>query len=104
MSIPLNRRVIIERPSTERNAIGELLAGWTEVATVWANIRYLNGVETIKAGAETSIAKASIRIRYRTDLDASMRARYGETVFGIKTILPDEGARWHVDLACEVVA
>ena len=99
----LNTRVIIERPSVARDAAGQPIEEWTLVGEVWANVRYLNGIETIKAGAETSLAKASIRVRYRTDLNASMRVRHGATTFQVIAVLPDEGARWHTDLACEVV-
>lgn len=99
----LNHRVTIERPSTVKDAIGQPVEGWDLVGECWANVRYLNGVETIKAGAEMSIAKASIRVRYRTDLDASMRVRYGATTFKVNAVLPDEVGRWHVDLVCEVI-
>lgn len=105
--VPLNHRITIERPSTVKDAIGQPVEGWEPVDSgdgkIWANVRYLNGVETIKAGAEMSIAKASIRVRYRTDLDASMRVRYGATTFKVNAVLPDEVGRWHVDLVCEVI-
>lgn len=101
--VPLNHRITIERPSTVKDAIGQPVEGWELVGEVWANVRYLNGVETIKAGAEMSIAKASIRVRYRTDLDASMRVRFGATTFKVNAVLPDEAGRWHTDLVCEVV-
>lgn len=101
--VPLNHRITIERPSAAKDAIGQPIEGWELVGEVWGNVRYLNGVETIKAGAEMSIAKASIRVRYRTDLDASMRVRYGATTFKVNAVLPDEVGRWHVDLACEVI-
>lgn len=99
----LNHRVTIERPSSAKDAIGQPIEGWELVGDVWANVRYLNGVETIKAGAEMSIAKASIRVRYRTDLDASMRVRFGSTTFKVNAVLPDEAGRWHVDLVCGVI-
>ena len=97
-----NDRVTIERPSTTRDGAGQPLLVWSTVATAWANVRYLNGVETIKAGAETAIAKASIRIGFRSDIDPSMRVRFGTAIFSIKTVLPGP-QRQHVDLVCEVI-
>lgn len=70
----LNRRVTIQRPATGEYPDGQPVIGWTDVATVWANVRYLNGIETVKADAVASVSKASIRIRRRTDVAASMRA------------------------------
>jgi SPP1 family predicted phage head-tail adaptor len=100
----LDRRVVIEAPPTAQDAAGQPSGSWTTVATVWANIRYLSGVEAIKAGATTSQAKASIRIRRRTDVTAAMRVTLGSTVFQVLAVLQDEaGKRW-TDLACEVVA
>lgn len=100
----LNRQVTIQRKTGGVDPIGQPLPeGWEDVATVWANIRYLSGTESIKADAETSVARASIRIRYRTGLNAGMRVLHGGTVYEIKAVLPDEARREHVDLVCEVV-
>lgn len=100
----LNRQIIIERLSREVDGLGQSTGEWEPYATVWANIRHLSGLETIKAGAESAIGRASIRIRYRRDLTTAMRARHGDTVYAITAVLPDEQRREHVDLTCEVVA
>ena len=100
----LNRLVTLQQLVDGQDSIGQPVQTWEDLAQVWANIRYLNGIESIKAGGETSVAKASIRIRYRTDVTATMRVSIGETVFQIKAVLPDESGKQHVDLACEVLA
>lgn len=100
----LNRRVTIRKPAEGEYPDGQPMTGWTDVATVWANVRYLNGVETVKAGAVTSVAKASIRIRRRTDVTANMQVVLGATTFAIQAVLPDEESRERLDLVCEVVA
>lgn len=100
----LNRRIAIERLVPGQDEIGEPVMVWETVATVWANVRYLNGVETVRSDMPISVAKASIRIRRRSDVVAAMRARLGETVFDIKAVLPDEEYRDHLDLACETGA
>lgn len=99
----LNRRVTIKAPSTEQDEIGQPLDVWSDVATVWANIRHANGSETIKADAEASTVKASIRIRYRADITSAMRVHDGAVVYEIKAVLPDVVTRDSVDLVCEVV-
>ena len=99
-----NRRVLIQRPTTTQDAIGQPIPGWADVASCWASIKHASGMATIRAGAESSTVKASIRIRYRTDIDASMRVVHGATVYQIKARMPDSAAREFVDLVCEVIA
>ena len=100
----LNSRISIQQLSTGQDAIGQPVTTWTTLATVWANIRYLNGVETIKADTPTSVVKASIRIRRRTDITPAMRVVFGATTFQINAVLPDEQDRERVDLSVEVIA
>lgn len=100
----LNRRCTLQSPSQSVDALGQPIPGWTDVALVWASIRHLSGVEAIKADAVTSTVKASIRIRYRTGLNAGMRVVHGAQVYSIEAVMPDVGGREFVDLVAEVVA
>lgn len=97
----LNRRVAIQSLVAGQDEIGQPTMVWTTLATVWANVRFLNGIETVKSDAPVSVAKASIRIRRRTDVTAGMRAVLGSTIFDIRAVLPDEESRERLDLACE---
>lgn len=98
-----NRRVTILRLIEGQDEIGQPTQVWSTLATVMANIRYLSGVESIKAGAETATAKASIRIAYRTNVTSAMRVQLGSTVFEIKSVLPDETGKQHTDLTVEAI-
>lgn len=101
----LNRQVklqrLVEAQDDDNGATSEI---WQDVATVWANVRYLNGIETIKAGTTISAAKVSIRIRFREDVVAKWRVVYGLTNFNILAVLPDAQGREYVDLACDTGA
>lgn len=99
----LNRRVTVKELSDSQDAAGQPVQTWADVATVWAHIRHLSGVESIKADADTSVVKASVRIRRMAGVDAGMRVYHGSTVYEIKAVLPDEESRERLDLACEVV-
>ena len=100
----LNRKATLQHLVEGQDEAGQPVTTWANLATVWANIKHLSGVETIKANAETSAVKASIRIRYRTDLTAAMRVVHGATTYEIKAVMPDEAGREFADLVCEVVA
>ncbi|RYF75068.1 MAG: head-tail adaptor protein [Comamonadaceae bacterium] len=100
----LNRRLAIWRPEEGSDDGAQPVQIWVDVATVWADVRFLNGTESLRADAVSAVSKASIRIRYRTDVSTSMRAFMGGTEFRIVAVLPDEQRRQHVDLVCEVMA
>lgn len=100
----LNRRIQIERRGAAVDDWGQPLPeSWVLHVKLWANIKHLNGTETIKADAPTSVVRASIRTRYRLDIDAGMRVVHGSKVYSIHAVMPDEVSREHVDLVCEVV-
>ena len=99
----LNRKIAIQTLGAGVDEIGQPVETWSTFAQPWSNIRFLNGVESVKADAEVSVSKASIRIRYRTDITEAMRAVYNGITYQIKAVLPDEAKRDHVDLDCEVV-
>ena len=99
----MNRVVVIQTPTATQDAAGQPIPTWATLATVWANIRHLSGVESIKADAESSTVKASIRIRRGVAVDASMRVVHGATNYQIRAVVPDEIDRDKIDLVCEVV-
>jgi SPP1 family predicted phage head-tail adaptor len=99
----LRDRVTIEQRGTTRDAAGQKVAGWAALATVWANVRHQSGAEVIRADAEVSVVRASIRLRFREDVTAGMRVVKGSTVYDVKAVLPDS-RREFVDLVCETGA
>ena len=100
----LNRRVTLQAPGTTTDEIGQPIPGWTDVATLWADIRMKSGLESIKAGASVSVVQASIRVRYRAGINAGMRVVHNLQVYEILAVQPDVGGREYVDLVCHVVA
>lgn len=84
---------------------GEPVQTWQDVDDVWADVRFLNGTESIKADAEVAVARCSVRILYRTDVTAGMRFLEGSTVYEIESPpLPARGMARYIDLACKVGA
>lgn len=100
----LSSRCTLQQPGTATDELGQPIPGWTDVATVWADIRMKSGLEAIKAGASVSVVQASIRVRYRAGITADMRVVHNLTNYEIKAVMPDVGGREFVDLVCEVVA
>ena len=97
----LNTRCVIQRRTGGTNDWGEPLPeGWGNVAELWANVRHLSGAESIKSDRPTSEVRASIRIRFRTDIDASMRVLVNGSIYEIQAVMPDYQRREYTDLVC----
>jgi SPP1 family predicted phage head-tail adaptor len=99
----LNNRVTLRQPVTAQDAVGQSYLTWTDLATVWANVKHLSGVSSIQGDADISTVKASIRIRYRAGLNAGMRAVVGTNVYDIKAVLMDMEGKEYTDLVCQLV-
>lgn len=72
----LNRRIAIQFKEEVIDPIyGPQPADWATVATVWANVQDAlpSKSETVIEGAVVSYNRTRIRIRYRKDIDATMR-------------------------------
>lgn len=96
----LNRQVTIQKESTILDEYNEPITDWVDVDTLWADIRNLSGLETIKSNVEVSLVKSSIRIRYRAGITAAMRVLYGTTIYDIDAVLMDTHDREFIDLIC----
>jgi SPP1 family predicted phage head-tail adaptor len=96
--------VRIEQLVPGQDAIGQPNITWQLFAQVWADIRFDNGLESIKADLPKSVARASVRIRHLPGVTAAMRVVHGAVVYDIRAVLPDTRNSVHHDLACETGA
>ena len=100
MQAQFKRRVALQRLTTERDPIGQPVERWVDVGTVWGDVAHKSGLTTIKGDQETSVVKASIRIRYRASVTAGMRAVVAGATYQIDAVLPDLVGKMYIDLVC----
>jgi len=96
----LRHRVTIQHLTITQGSAGEVIEGWSDVATVYAAVEPLSGREYWQAqqlAAETSIR---VRIRYRTGLDTTMRVIYGTRTLEILSIVDPEERHAELQLMC----
>lgn len=101
----LNTPIHIQRKTGTKDSWGTPQPeAWENITAkpIWANVRFLSGSESIKAGADVSTVRASIRIRWRAGIDAGMRVLHAGQVLDIEGVLPGTG-RQHLDLVCKVL-
>lgn len=96
----LNERITIQQQSTSQNAIGEIAQTWSDVATVWAEIKDITGREYTIANAAQNEVQTRIRIRYRDGLLPAMRAMHGSIVYNVQAVLNPSGAKDDLVLMC----
>lgn len=82
--VDLQEPVIVQDPDT-----GEMETTWQTVARPWAKIAPMSGREFLAAAAEQSEVRGKITIRYRGDVDATMRIVHRGKWYAIHAVLPD---------------
>lgn len=86
----LRHKVTIQAPSTTQDPkTGEMLAGWVDIASVFASIEPLSAREFIAAQAQQSEISARVTIRYRPGITAAMRLLHGDRIYNIHGVLAD---------------
>jgi SPP1 family predicted phage head-tail adaptor len=97
----LNFRVRLQQRPSGKDDFGQAIVGdWVDVATLWADVRHISGLEAVKSGADLSTVRASVRIRYRAGVTADMRLLIDGRSYDIRAVLPTSD-RAFLDLACE---
>jgi len=95
----MNDRITLQRPGPGAGKLREP-AGWVKIAEVWAKVLFPSGIEVVRAGAEVSIVKCSIRIRARRDIDTSCRVMFKGNAYDIESALPDTKDSQFMFLVC----
>lgn len=89
----LRHRVRIEYPvNTQDTTTGANIIEWETLGTVWAAIEPLSVREFIESQTNQSEIVARIIIRYRNDVNATMRLIHGTTIYNPAGFLPDKNS------------
>lgn len=96
----LNHWVQLQAPATTQDPnTGEMIENWTTVAEVWAEVVPMSAREFQAANAEQSEVRGRMTIRYREDVDATMRVIHRGKWYAILGVMEDaESGREHLTL------
>lgn len=88
----LNKRVVIQKPSTAVNELNETVGGWVNLipagdGKIWAAVVDMTGRQYVAAGAQQNAVVTRITIRKREGVEAAMRVLRGADVFDITAVL-----------------
>jgi len=99
-----NDRLTFLKPSQGRDALGQPNPNqeWLPIEPgAWGDVRHLGGLETLRAGAEISMLRASIRTWFRADVDETMRVVHNGRAYDIKSPPLRNADHRFMDLVCE---
>lgn len=99
----LDRRVQLQSPTTGRGELGGQAITWATAADVWANVRTLNGKESVIAQQVKSQASVVVTIRYRADIDSNWRIILDDGRVAQVNWYAEIGRRESKALYCEVL-
>ena len=86
----LRHRIGIEKQVNSQNeTTGEMVVSWLTLADVWGEFSPLSVRELLVAQSQKSAVQARVRIRYRDDIDASMRIVFRGKHYNIAGVLAD---------------
>lgn len=87
---PLRHRIAVQRQElTQDENTGAMVVRWVDACRPWARVEPLSARDLIAAQANHSRVTARIVIRYRDDIDATMRIMYRGKTYTIEGVLPD---------------
>lgn len=83
----LRHKVVIQRYNNgaKDKAGFELPSQWVEHASIWSKITPLSSNDLISAQSEQSEVTARMKVRYRTDIDTTMRVIWKGRIFAISS-------------------
>lgn len=104
----LRHRVTIQQlaaGSPQKSAMGAPSKAWTDLATVWADVRPLRGRSLFLAQQAQSKVTTVIEIRYSAavaGVTAAMRVVHGSAIYDIESAINPEQMNERILLQCSV--
>jgi SPP1 family predicted phage head-tail adaptor len=96
----LDQRLTLQQRSTGVDLLGQESQSWSTVATVWAQAQPLRGRELFAAGQAQTEAEVRFRIRYRDDIEPTMRAVWRSRAHDILSVADVDGGHEVTELLC----
>lgn len=79
----LPHRITIQKFEKTRNEYGHSVEAWVDHVKLWSRVTHLSGRDLIAAQAGQSETVARLKIRYREDINSTMRVIYKNRIYAI---------------------
>jgi len=100
-----NDKITIQQraPGVTTGTLHQQKPEWVNLGVFWADVRHMGGLETLRANSEVSVLRASMRMWYRPEIEASMQVVHNGVIYGISSPPLRNADRRFMDLVCEAV-
>lgn len=95
----LDQRVTLQQKSVTRNAIGEEVVAWQDVATAWAEVRQLRGREFFAGAQMQDAVDVRVRLRWRSGVTRDQRLVWNGAPLDIVSVI-ELGRREALEIMC----
>ncbi len=104
-SVKLNKRIDIQNYVRVENEVSEEVKQWQSYVTLWAMFynSNVNRQLEVKAEKETASIFYEIVIRYRNDIDTTMRVVYGGKKYNIDHVVNQNEQNIETHLFCTLI-
>ena len=94
-------RVVIETRTDTGQTGGGVSSSWATLATVWASVQPLKGMERLHAQQLESPVTHKVTIHYRSDVTTKHRLTWGSRTFNIRSVVDVDERRRATEMICE---
>ena len=101
----MNHRITVQQRTITKDSYGQELDTWTDVATVWANVKPIGGRERLRAMAVEASLTHTVMVRYRQAFTppiamGALRVTYMGRIFNIVSARDVDEERRHIIFDC----
>lgn len=86
----LCKRITIQSRTIAQDGFGAAVSTWSDVATVWANVEPLTGVEGWQSQQVRPELSHKISIRFYPGLSSTHRLKFGSRILNIESVIDVE--------------
>ena len=98
-----NKAISLQKQVNETNDYGGFVSKWKTVANIRAAVEPLQGREFFASASVTNENIVRIRIRCGTNVDNTMRVKYGNRSLEITSIIDSKESHRELQLICKEV-
>jgi SPP1 family predicted phage head-tail adaptor len=99
----MRARVTLQQPVEAQNSLGEPVATWTDVDTVWAKVMPVDGREFAQLQSTQAEVTTRVYIRFREDVRPKWRLTYNAHVYDVQAAIDVKDRRRELELVCREV-
>ena len=97
----LRQRITVQRKNRVRDAFGDPVVEWVDVAILWAEVVDRSGKQVYDTEQDIDAVYTRVRIRMRSGIEPQMRVVYNGVFLEIQSVMDLNGRGDFLELVCQ---